>query len=101
MNLEGAKSKITCESKLRAEMDANKLKAAIGYATANRDKLKISKYAACYYCKQIYPASEVVEFCDSETTALCPKCGIDSVLSDQSPYEFKIEVLEELNQFWF
>lgn len=82
-------------------MDKSKLEEAIKYATSNREKLKVSKNAACYYCMEVYLASEVIEFCDSETTALCPKCGIDSVLPDDSPYEFKIGDLKELNHFWF
>ena len=34
----------------------------------------------CFYCKCIYSPSKIKEWIDGGETALCPKCGIDSVL---------------------
>lgn len=82
-------------------MDKEKIKLAIKFATSNKDALGKSKYAACYYCQQVFLANEVVEFLEVENTALCPKCGIDSVLPDTSGYEFTKENLLELHKFWF
>ena len=52
----------------------------------NRAIIKQSDMVGCYYCLQIYKASSIKEFidenADEETTALCPLCGIDSVLGD-------------------
>lgn len=56
------------------------------YSIYNMSELNKSKVAGCYYCLSIYPASSIVETCDQGKTALCPKCGIDSVLADTSPY---------------
>ncbi|MEQ9288684.1 MAG: cytoplasmic protein [Cyclobacteriaceae bacterium] len=74
---------------------------AIDYATSNEEDLKNSELAACYYCKSIFKASEVKEFLETERTALCPKCGIDSVLPSNSPIELTTENLVELNKHWF
>ena len=50
----------------------------------NEKQIQSSTNCGCFYCKSIYPASEVNEWCDNDgrgdKTALCPKCGIDSVL---------------------
>jgi hypothetical protein len=83
------------------DMTKDQISAAIRFATGNREALAKSKKAGCYYCLTIYAASEVVRFLPPEDTALCPYCGIDSVLADQSPYELKVEILEELHIFWF
>jgi hypothetical protein len=82
-------------------MTKDQIQGAIRAATGNREALAKSNKAGCYYCLTIYAASEVVRFLPSEDTALCPYCGIDSVLADQSPYELKAEILEELHEYWF
>ena len=46
----------------------------------------------CYYCTKQYPSDEIEEFVDGEKTAICPKCGIDSVVS----FEGALEKLSDL-----
>lgn len=81
-------------------MKKKELELAIDFATSNKKNLMNSNKAGCYYCRKIYPAAEVKEFLETEDTALCPKCGIDSVLPD-SVCDLSIETLKELHQFWF
>ncbi len=55
----------------------------------NRDALKTSTLCGCFYCRDIFPASTVTTFCQerdqsSPTTALCPHCGVDSILPDSA-----------------
>jgi hypothetical protein len=51
----------------------------------NRDQVQKSGLAGCYYCRQVYRASEVEEYIDvNDKTAVCPRCGIDAVLGDAS-----------------
>lgn len=35
-----------------------------------------------------------------DSTALCPKCGIDSVLSDEHPIK-DYDFLKQMNSYWF
>lgn len=53
----------------------------------------------CFYCITIYGSSEIKEWIDGGQTALCPHCGIDSVL----PIEGKPKVgfLMEMKRYWF
>ena len=74
---------------------------AILYATTNKEELKRSQMAGCYYCCRVFRASEVVDFLAEENTAVCPKCGIDSVLPDTAGYPLTTEVLQELHRHWF
>jgi hypothetical protein len=34
-------------------------------------------------------------------TALCPKCGIDSVLGDACGYPLTEDLLSRMHQYWF
>jgi len=74
---------------------------AIDFATSNRVALQQSDKAGCYYCKKIYNASLVTNYLESEETALCPKCGIDSVIPSKSPIELTPRNLADLNKHWF
>jgi len=36
----------------------------------------------CYYCLNSVNGSDITETCDGGLTAICPECGIDSLLPD-------------------
>jgi len=52
--------------------------------TFNRLALLASDIAACFYCVKEFSPEESVEWCDgddfSSQTAICPYCGVDSVV---------------------
>ena len=69
----------------------------------NFEEIKRSKKCGCFYCQKIFDADEVVDFAtedDGQKTALCPYCGIDSVIQD-SNVEITSELLEKMNTEWF
>jgi hypothetical protein len=52
------------------------------------------------------PADEIDEWTDidnplAEQTALCPRCGIDSVIGDKAGFPITPEFLDEMNRTWF
>ena len=68
----------------------------------NRRMVEKSDLVGCFFCGEIYLASEVNEFVDSNTTALCSRCGIDSVLPDVALNEpMTIGILQQLFDRWF
>lgn len=68
----------------------------------NKSLVEKSTNCGCYHCGKIFSASDVVEWVDREDppTALCPFCGIDSVLGDYS-IELTPELLAEWKRYWF
>jgi hypothetical protein len=46
----------------------------------NRDHMTAGTACGCFYCEAVFTADEIREWVDDELTALCPRCGIDSVL---------------------
>ena len=71
----------------------------------NWESVRNSKMCGCYYCRSIFPSTEVGE--EDWTpdlhgrTVLCPKCSIDAVIGDASGIPIREDVLEELHQKMF
>ena len=69
----------------------------------NFDAIKQSKKCGCCYCEKIFDATEVDEWItegDGQKTALCPYCGIDSVVQDFN-VNITPELLAKMNEEWF
>lgn len=86
---------------LAAEQTSPPITEASEYSIYNKDALAGSERAACYECLTVFKASEITEFVDNEKTALCPHCGIDTVLPESAGYSFSAASLEALNEYWF
>lgn len=67
----------------------------------HQEAVSTSELCGCYCCMKTFTPSEIVETTDNEQTALCPKCGIDSVIGDQSGFPITTEFLDRMNKFWF
>jgi len=68
----------------------------------NKPMLIKDKKCGCFYCLSIFNPSEILEWIpDTAGTALCPKCGIDSVIGKSSGYPITKEFLAEMNEYWF
>ena len=46
----------------------------------NRKILEKFKKCSCFYCLETFETSEIKEYVDNNETALCPNCGIDSLI---------------------
>ena len=72
------------------------------HCSCNRAELQQSKICGCFYCLQIYDADEIIEYVGvGETTALCSRCHIDSVIADVVGVEITEEFLEQMKKRWF
>lgn len=77
------------------------IKQASEFSIRNRSQLENSKVAGCYHCLKIFDPKEITMFWDKGQTGVCPYCGIDSVLGDQSGYAIIYESLKQLKEYWF
>lgn len=88
------------------------------FCTRNGGKLKEDKICGCFYCLSVFSPSEIKEWInerpaqsepsivgeaidDGHKTALCPYCGIDSVIGESSGYPITKEFLEKMKDYWF
>lgn len=60
-----------------------------------------SRLCGCFYCGAIFPPSEIMDWGDEGRTALCARCGIDSVIGDRSGFPITSEFLGQMNHYWF
>jgi hypothetical protein len=68
----------------------------------HRDEIEASIVAGCFYCRQSFPPSEIEDWVDDDQCAMCPKCGIDSVIGSASGYPVADpDFLRRMNDFWF
>jgi hypothetical protein len=73
--------------------------------SSNREALSKSKKAGCFYCLKIYDADSIEEWTMSShrgpvDCAICPKCGVDSVLPD-SECNLNPTLLSQMSTMWF
>lgn len=87
-------------------MEETEYRAAHRCSSRHRDEITESEICGCFYCLAIYPPSEIQEWVDQDekgigTTALCPKCGIDSVIGSKSGYPITQGFLAGMKNVWF
>jgi len=66
-------------------------------SSLNRDEVTASELCGCFYCLAVFGSPEIDEWWDDGRTAVCPRCGIDSVLPGETNKEFLLEMYE----YWF
>ncbi|MBY0597069.1 hypothetical protein [Bacillus bingmayongensis] len=67
----------------------------------NRTYLEKDTMCGCFYCLKIFHPSRINEWWDDDNTAVCPYCGIDSVIGENSGYKVAESFLKEMHQRWF
>ena len=71
------------------------------WSSYHRKTLSESDVCGCFYCLQVFTPSEIEDWTDDDDTALCPKCGIDSVIGSVSGYPIEREFLKKMHDHWF
>lgn len=73
----------------------------------HREEVLASDLCACFYCLVTFSPTDIREWCDSASdgtgkTALCPRCGIDSVIGSASSLPVGDEAfLGAMHKRWF
>jgi hypothetical protein len=79
------------------------------HCALHAEEIAQSALCGCFYCRTTFTPIEIVDWIDDRNvgegrtgrTALCPKCGIDSVLGDASGCKLTREFLEAMHARWF
>lgn len=71
----------------------------------NEKQIKNSSQCGCFCCESLFAPEEVTNWCDNDgkgdRTALCPKCGIDSVIGDDCGMYVTPSLLHVMNLMFF
>lgn len=66
------------------------------YSDNHKKQLRKDKKCGCFYCLTIFSPMEIKEWVeDISGTAICPYCGIDSVIGESSGYPITKEFLKK------
>ena len=84
-----------------SDEDRHMLEDLHSYSANNKDLISNSRICHCFHCKRQFEPSEIVRYLEGEDTALCPYCGIDSVIPDSTEYELTSDTLDKMNKYWF
>lgn len=93
---------------------SSNLLAAYRHALANQREIEASTQCGCFHCVQTFPPEEIVAWTGGwdptsgqdpdeadPATALCPRCGSESVIGDRSGFAITPEFLGRMNEAWF
>ena len=100
-NDQGGLDRLSAQTKAAiAKMPAD-ISNAHFHSSRHRSEIESSQICGCFYCCETFPPQEICDWIDGGTTAMCPRCGIDSVLGSSSGLSLTKEFLEEMNRHWF
>lgn len=87
---------------LRTEYDL--IVQAHQHSIRNREEITNSEMCGCFYCLAIFRPEDISIFIKERggtETALCPQCGIDSVIGSASSYSITKEFLSQMYRYYF
>ena len=82
-------------------MTEEQLREAHTHSAHNREEIARSRQCGCFNCCTLFDASEVEAYIDGGETAMCPHCGIDSVIGDASVIALTQQFLRAMRRRWF
>jgi hypothetical protein len=72
------------------------------HASRHRVELEASERCGCFFCFKTFPTASIKSWIDAKQTALCPHCGVDSVLgSAASDVHIDDRFLRRMHQHHF
>lgn len=87
--------------------NAKRMEQAHTFSSNHKPELEKDDICGCFYCEEIFSPSEITEWlihnnpCDKRGTAVCPHCGIDSVIGESSGYPITKPFLRAMKKYWF
>lgn len=100
---------ITCVARYVSPQERNQPSYVLAHkhSSYHRREIEESKLCGCFYCLEIFHPNEIKnyswtdEWDGKNQTALCPRCGIDSVIGDASGFPITKEFLRQMKTDWF
>ena len=71
------------------------------YSSHNKRYIAVSNKCYCFHCLACVDHSEITEYLDAGQTAICPKCGIASIIPDSIDDTVDEKIISEMHAYWF
>ena len=75
--------------------------AAHKHASRHRAEIEASPRCACFFCFRSFASADIKTWIDAKQTALCPRCGVDSVLGSASQHRIDDVFLRGMHEHFF
>lgn len=75
--------------------------AAHKHSSRHRAEIEVSARCGCFFCFRTFPNTEIKAWTDANQTALCPRCGVDSVLGSASKHRLDDTFLRQMHTHFF
>lgn len=89
------------EVKPMVKTDTEDVVAARIHSRNNREEISRSHTCGCFYCRKRFNPSEITGYIEGGKTAVCPVCGVDSIIGDASGLMVTVDLLKNMNAYWF
>jgi hypothetical protein len=94
------------EHKARVAELPSPIREAHAHSAQHRSEIETSDLCGCFYCCATFKPTEISDWIDKDKdgtgqTALCARCGIDSVIGSRSGFPITAEFLTEMKRHWF
>ena len=80
-------------------MNNKDLKNSAQYAWNNFDTVKNSTICGCFHCVEIINKNDINEWTDYGKTAICPKCGRDTIVPQNNSIIINLENLKKIHDY--
>jgi hypothetical protein len=70
-------------------------------SASHRPAIESASRCGCFYCQHTFAPVEILDWVDSGSTALCPRCGVDSVVPESAQFQLTPELLKDMRAYWF
>ena len=79
--------------------DSTRYASALKHASNHRAELDLSAHCGCFSCFRRFVTADIRAWIDKDQTALCPRCGIDSVIGAAAGFTLDDRFLRSLSLF--
>lgn len=80
---------------------APQLAEAHKHASQHRVEIEASTRCGCFFCFRTFPPLSIKAWIDASQTALCPGCGVDSVLGNSASHRIDDAFLRRMHGQFF
>ena len=72
------------------------------FSINHKERLLKDEKCGCFYCLAIFDPQEIENWVkDTSGTGICPYCGIDAIIGENSGFPITKEFLEKMRLHWF